>query len=139
MGGERRPRIAYSLRPARASGPAADRRVASGGPGEGMEIAPRVSYVARHVIARLRAARASVNRSGQPQALLAQEAVPSSGEDLKVYVAGDWVAAITRPYPVVTEQDRRGRPAKVPPKVREVALASGKALGLELYGVDFLV
>src|SRR5438093_3532789 len=71
--------------------------------------------------------RAFVNRSGQPQALLAQEAVPSSGEDLKVYVVGDWVAAITRPYPVVTEQDQRGRPADVPPPIRDAALACGQA------------
>jgi ribosomal protein S6--L-glutamate ligase len=83
--------------------------------------------------------RTFVNRGGQPQALLAQEAVPSQGEDLKVYVAGEWVAAITRPYPVVTEQDKRGKPADVPPKIRDVALDCGRALGLELYGVDFLV
>jgi glutathione synthase/RimK-type ligase-like ATP-grasp enzyme len=48
------------------------------------------------------------------------------------------VAAITRPYPVRTEADKRGKPAAVAPKIRDAALTCGQALGLELYGVDFL-
>jgi ribosomal protein S6--L-glutamate ligase len=83
--------------------------------------------------------RAFRNHSGQPQALLAQEVVPSEGDDLKVYVAGGWAGAIRRPYPVRTERDKQGTPAEVPPAIREAALTCGRVLGLELYGVDVLV
>ena len=73
-----------------------------------------------------------------PAPLLAQREAASTGRDLKVYVVGDWVAAITRPYPPATEADKRGTPAEVPPAVREAALACGRAIGFELYGVDVL-
>jgi ribosomal protein S6--L-glutamate ligase len=72
------------------------------------------------------------------EALLAQQEVPSEGDDLKVYVAGEQVWAITRPYPARTEQEKHGQPATVTPEVRDAALRCGRALGLELYGVDFL-
>lgn len=78
------------------------------------------------------------SRSGSPRPMLLQEEVPSDGLDLKLYVVGDWVAAIRRPFPARTEAEKRGRPAEVPSAIREAALACGRALGLELYGVDVL-
>jgi ribosomal protein S6--L-glutamate ligase len=81
---------------------------------------------------------AMASRSGVPRPILLQEEVPSDGLDLKLYVVGDWVAAIRRPFPARTEAEKRGRPSEVPPPVREAALACGRALGLELYGVDVL-
>jgi ribosomal protein S6--L-glutamate ligase len=81
---------------------------------------------------------ALVDADGQPRPLLAQHEVSSSGDDLKVYVVGDWVRAIRRPFPAETEAEKRGRRVDVPAPIREAALACGRALGLELYGVDFL-
>jgi ribosomal protein S6--L-glutamate ligase len=76
---------------------------------------------------------------GLPWPLFAQREVPSSGHDLKVYVVGPRLWAITRPFPARSLQDKIGTPAVLPPEVRRAALACGRALGLELYGVDVLV
>ncbi|HEV2121787.1 MAG TPA: hypothetical protein VGW38_03305 [Chloroflexota bacterium] len=75
---------------------------------------------------------------GPDEALLAQQEVPSHGHDLKIYVVGERVWAITRPYPARTEEEKRGEAAPVTPEIRDGALACGRALGLEIYGVDFL-
>jgi ribosomal protein S6--L-glutamate ligase len=71
--------------------------------------------------------------------LFAQRDVPSGGRDLKVYVVGERMWAITRPFPARTLREKLGAPCRVPPEIREAAIACGRALGLELYGVDFLV
>ena len=76
---------------------------------------------------------------GLPQPIFAQRDVPSGGRDLKVYVVGEQMWAITRPFPALTLADKLGSPAAVPPGIREAAALCGHALGLELYGVDFLV
>jgi ribosomal protein S6--L-glutamate ligase len=78
------------------------------------------------------------SRFGTPRPMLLQEEVPSDGLDLKLYVVGDWVAAIRRPFPARTEAEKRGQPAEVPTAIREAALACGSVLGLELYGVDVM-
>jgi ribosomal protein S6--L-glutamate ligase len=83
-------------------------------------------------------AEAMASRSGAPRPLLLHELVPSDGLDLKLYVVGDWVGAIRRPFPARTESEKRGQPAEVPPAIRAAALACGQTLGLELYGVDVL-
>jgi ribosomal protein S6--L-glutamate ligase len=74
-----------------------------------------------------------------PVPLFAQSEVPSGGSDLKVYVVGDQLWAIKRPFPALTLAEKLGEPARVSPPIRDAALACGAALGLELYGVDFLV
>ncbi len=76
---------------------------------------------------------------GLPLPLFAQREVPTSGRDLKVYVAGDAVWATTRSFPARTLRDKIGTPVAPPRAIRTAALACGRALGLELYGVDFLV
>ncbi len=81
---------------------------------------------------------ASSDAHGLPLPLFAQREVPSSGQDLKVYVVGDWAWAISRPFPARTLADKLGTPADLPPRIRDIALTVGRALGLELYGVDFL-
>jgi ribosomal protein S6--L-glutamate ligase len=83
-------------------------------------------------------ARAVIGALDEQRPLLVMEEVPSDGLDLKLYVVGGWVAAIRRPFPARTEAERRGEPAEVPPHIEEAALACGRALGLELYGVDVL-
>ena len=65
--------------------------------------------------------------------------VPREGEDLKVFVAGDAVSAIWRPFPATDLAAKRGRPADLPPPVRAATLATGAALGLECFGCDFVL
>jgi len=76
---------------------------------------------------------------GLPLPFFAQREFPSSGRDFKVYVVGEKVWATERPFPATSDAEKVGRAAKVPPNIREAALACGKALSLEIYGVDFLV
>jgi ribosomal protein S6--L-glutamate ligase len=74
-----------------------------------------------------------------PVPLFAQAEVASGGFDLKVYVVGEQMWAIKRPFPARSLAEKLGESARVTPPIRDAALACGAALGLELYGVDFLV
>ena len=76
---------------------------------------------------------------GLPQPLFAQRDVPSAGLDTKVYVVGERQWAITRPWPTHTAQDKQGQHASMDAELRAAAFACGEALGLEIYGVDFLI
>jgi ribosomal protein S6--L-glutamate ligase len=75
---------------------------------------------------------------GLPLPLFAQREVPSRGRDLKVFVVGEEMWATARVFPARTIEEKLGTPVAVGPDVRKAALACGQALGLELYGVDFL-
>jgi ribosomal protein S6--L-glutamate ligase len=76
---------------------------------------------------------------GLPLPLFAQEEVPSEGDDMKVYVVGDRAWALTKPWPVRTVADKYGRRTFLPPAIEAAARACGQVLGLEIFGVDFLV
>jgi ribosomal protein S6--L-glutamate ligase len=69
--------------------------------------------------------------------VLIQEHVEGHGEDLKVYVAGEEVLAVRKPFSA-TSFTRPGRPCKVSAEVREIALRCGRAMGLGLYGLDLI-
>ena len=77
--------------------------------------------------------------SGLPLPLFAQRDVGASGRDVKVYVVGERAWAVAKPWPVRSVQDKTGTPVPLPPDIRAAALACGRALGLELFGVDFVV
>jgi ribosomal protein S6--L-glutamate ligase len=76
---------------------------------------------------------------GLPLPLFAQREVPTSGRDLKVFAAGETLWAISRPFPARSLQEKIGTPAPLPSEIEAAALACGRTLGLELYGVDFLL
>lgn len=76
---------------------------------------------------------------GLPLPFFAQKELATSGKDLKVYVVGEEAWAIERRFPAVTESEKAGSPVELLRKIREAALLCGQVLGLELYGVDFLV
>jgi ribosomal protein S6--L-glutamate ligase len=69
--------------------------------------------------------------------MLVQELIPGPGEDLKVYVVGDQVFAVSKPFSE-TSFTVAGRPVPVEPEVRDAALRTGAALGLGLYGLDVI-
>lgn len=69
---------------------------------------------------------------------LMQQALPSEGLDTKVYVIGDEVFAIKRPFPAVSMADKLGRPCAVSEAMRRLALSVGRLLGLKIYGIDML-
>lgn len=70
---------------------------------------------------------------GLPLPFFVQEEFPSGPEVIKTYVVGDRVWAAER------SPDKTRRPFPLPDGVRRAALMCGAALGLELYGVDFLL
>jgi ribosomal protein S6--L-glutamate ligase len=67
--------------------------------------------------------------------VVAQELVRGRGEDLKLYVAGDRVFAVRKPF-AHDSFTRPGRPCEVGPEVHELALRCGEAFGLGLFGLD---
>jgi ribosomal protein S6--L-glutamate ligase len=69
--------------------------------------------------------------------VLIQEHVEGNGEDLKVYVVGDEVFAVRKPFSA-SSFTRPGRPCAVDAEVRDIALRCGRAMGLGLYGMDLI-
>ena len=69
--------------------------------------------------------------------MLAQEYIPGSGADLKVYVIGSQVFGVRRAYRRSGPQDL-GEPQSISGEVRKIALRCGEACGLTLYGVDII-
>jgi len=66
------------------------------------------------------------------------EYLPHHGDDLKVFVAGAWMAAIERPFPATTYTAKLGHPVQVPKDVAEVTRTAGESLGLTCFGCDFI-
>lgn len=64
--------------------------------------------------------------------------IPHRGDDLKVFVAGVWQAAIERPFPATSLEAKLGRLARVPDDVAVVAFEAGRLLGLTCFGCDFV-
>lgn len=76
--------------------------------------------------------------SGLPLAegpIMAQEYIDGADEDVKVYVVGDDVFAVRKPFSP-TSFTVPGRPSAVNPELRAIAVRCGRALGLGLYGLD---
>lgn len=67
--------------------------------------------------------------------IVAQEYVDAAEEDLKVYVVGDEVFAVRKPFSPDSFA-LPGRPCSVDAELREIALRCGRAFGLGLYGLD---
>jgi ribosomal protein S6--L-glutamate ligase len=69
---------------------------------------------------------------------LLMERVPHAGDDLKVFIAGEWMTATERPFPATSYADKLGRPSPLPPGVAEVAREADRLLGLDCFGCDFV-
>lgn len=70
-----------------------------------------------------------------PVPLIAQRHVPGPGEDLKVYVAGERVWAVRKPFDE-RSFTRPGRPVEVDERIRRIAADIRAGFGLELFGFD---
>jgi ribosomal protein S6--L-glutamate ligase len=79
---------------------------------------------------------ADLERIPPPEgAVVVQEYVEGPGEDLKLYVVGEQVFGVRKPFSP-TSFTVPGRPCAVGPEERAIALRVGRALGLGLYGID---
>ena len=72
-----------------------------------------------------------------PQPVLVQQFIAGTGDDLKVYVVGDDVFAVRKPFSAKSFSGT-GVPCTVSPLVRDIALRCGRAFGLGLYGIDLI-
>jgi len=69
--------------------------------------------------------------------LIVQEFLEGTGEDLRLYVAGEKVFATRKPFSA-SSFSIPGRSCTVTPAERELALRCGRAFGLGLYGLDLI-
>ncbi|HZN11201.1 MAG TPA: ATP-grasp domain-containing protein, partial [Blastocatellia bacterium] len=69
--------------------------------------------------------------------VIIQEYIPGKGEDLKIYVVGDQVFGVQKPFSE-TSFAVPGRPVPVSEEVRRIALRCGEVCGLGLYGLDII-
>jgi ribosomal protein S6--L-glutamate ligase len=68
--------------------------------------------------------------------LLAQPYLPNPGYDVKLYNTGDEVFATVKRSPLHPGAEIVEEPIEVTPELRELALAVGRAFGLDIYGID---
>lgn len=69
--------------------------------------------------------------------MIIQEAIPGPGEDLKIYVVGDQVYGVQKPFSE-TSFSVPGRPVEITDEVRELSRKVGQVCGLGLYGLDII-
>jgi ribosomal protein S6--L-glutamate ligase len=69
--------------------------------------------------------------------VVVQDFVAGPGEDLKVYVVGDRVWAVRKPFSA-SSFSVPGRPVPVTAEVESIALRAGAACGLGLFGLDVI-
>lgn len=74
-----------------------------------------------------------------PGPFLVEDRIDHDGLDRKLYVIGDVVIGVLRRWPPRTLADRTGKPFDPGPGLRSLSLGAGRALGLEIFGVDVLV
>ena len=68
--------------------------------------------------------------------VFAQDYLAGANTDLKVYVIGETVLGVRKPFVPGTSFARTGEPAPLAPAVEQIAWQVGQAFGLELYGLD---
>ena len=74
----------------------------------------------------------------KPEApLIIQEFIEGTGEDLKIYVVGEDVFGVSKPFSE-TSFTVPGRPVPISDEVRQLSLRVGKVCGLGLYGLDII-
>ena len=74
----------------------------------------------------------------QRQPVFAQRYHPPRGPDLKLYVIGDHVFGVKKPYPRTTVDEKTGESFTPSRELCAIALACGRTFGVELYGVDVI-
>jgi ribosomal protein S6--L-glutamate ligase len=74
----------------------------------------------------------------QPETpIIIQEFIEGTGEDLKIYVVGEEVFGVSKPFSE-SSFTVPGRPVPISDEVRQLSLRVGKVCGLGLYGLDII-
>ena len=69
--------------------------------------------------------------------VIVQERIPGPGHDLKVYIVGQHVFGVVKPFSEVSFA-RAGVPCNLDSSVADIARRCGTVLGLGLYGIDVI-
>jgi ribosomal protein S6--L-glutamate ligase len=69
--------------------------------------------------------------------MIIQEAIPGPGEDLKIYVVGEQVHGVRKPFSELSFSVP-GEPVAITEEVRRISLKVGEVCGLGLYGLDII-
>ena len=70
--------------------------------------------------------------------VFAQRYHQPEGRDRKIYVVGDEMFGVKKPFPAKTAADTRGEPFTPSPELRDIARRCGQAFGIDLYSVDII-
>lgn len=60
------------------------------------------------------------------------------GLDRKIYCIGGQLFGVERVWPARTYEEKLGRPFTITPELHEIAMRSGRAFGVDLFGVDLI-
>jgi ribosomal protein S6--L-glutamate ligase len=71
--------------------------------------------------------------------IFAQRYHEPDGRDRKIYRIGDELYGVMRVWPCHTYEEKLGEPFPVADELREIALRSGAAFGIDLYGIDVVI
>ena len=70
--------------------------------------------------------------------VFAQRYHPPQGRDRKIYVVGDQLFGVKKPFPAKTEAEQRGEPFTPSPELCDIARRCGQAFGIDFYSVDII-
>ncbi len=70
--------------------------------------------------------------------LFAMRYQPADGRDRKIYCIGGQLFGVKRSWPVKSYQDKMGEPFTLDDELCDIALACGRAMGIDLFGVDII-
>lgn len=71
--------------------------------------------------------------------LLVQRYYEPDGRDRKIYCIGGQIFGVKRVWPARTYTEKLGEPFTVTPELREITMRVARALGLGLFGIDFII
>ena len=71
--------------------------------------------------------------------VFAQRFHPGDGRERKIYAIGGQLFGVMRARPARTFEEKVGEAIPLTPELREIALACGRAFGVDLYAIDVLV
>jgi ribosomal protein S6--L-glutamate ligase len=87
-------------------------------------------------VVRNRAELASVRAGRDP--VFAQRYHQPAGRDRKIYVVGDQLFGVKKPFPATTAAEQRGEPFTPSPELCDIARRCGQAFGIDFYSVDII-
>ena len=79
---------------------------------------------------------ASVRDGRDP--VFAQRYHQPEGRDRKIYVVGDQLFGVKKPFPAKTAAEQRGEPFTPSSELRDIARRCGQAFGIDFYSVDII-